>query len=210
MRRCVRVCVRASMRMRTCVCVHALLIRASAYVSYTKFWSGVPRGDFSCKFAYKIDVNFYKTIIATIPVTIMLTKPRGGAGTWCGTAVDRFRDAWLEERALPFASRASLLRAISEPSLIGKDHRGRSSREISCPSLREFTHTRRNSVPRVYYPIAIYPPRRMLSFHVESKSAISKLCVIIRHESRCTVSAYVRTPSRHHRDLHSCICNLRR
>lgn len=37
---------------------------------------GMPRGDFSCKFAYKIDVNFYKTIIATIYVTIILTKLR--------------------------------------------------------------------------------------------------------------------------------------
>lgn len=36
----------------------------------------MPRGDFSCKFAYKIDVNFYKTIIATIYVTIILTKLR--------------------------------------------------------------------------------------------------------------------------------------
>lgn len=36
----------------------------------------MPRGDFSCKFAYKIDVNFYKTIIAAIYVTIILTKLR--------------------------------------------------------------------------------------------------------------------------------------
>lgn len=43
---------------------------------------GMPRGDFSCKFAYKIDVNFYKTIIATIYVTIMLTKLRTPGRTY--------------------------------------------------------------------------------------------------------------------------------
>lgn len=43
---------------------------------HTQSPRGMPRADFSCKFAYKIDVNFYKTIIATIYVTIMLTKLR--------------------------------------------------------------------------------------------------------------------------------------
>lgn len=72
---------------RACVCVYMdiyLYIYATHTCISVRVIRKVPArhadGDFSCKFAYKIDVNFYKTIIATIYVTIILTKPDPGAG----------------------------------------------------------------------------------------------------------------------------------
>lgn len=55
-----------------CVCARRYVEQEAT--RHTRFRSRIPSEDFSCKFAYKIDVNFCKTITTTIYVTIMLTK----------------------------------------------------------------------------------------------------------------------------------------
>lgn len=72
---------------------------------HTRFRSRIPSEDFSCKFAYKIDVNFCKTITTTIYVTIMLTKlaPPDGNSVDRGSLRARARSSFLEEKTDPTA-----------------------------------------------------------------------------------------------------------
>jgi len=123
-----RVCVTKCSHVCVRLYIDALLIRASAHVSWAKSRSGTPRGDFSCKFAYKIDVNFYKTITATIYVTIMLTKLRAGVPR--GNAAAELQLTVFGTYGWGVQPPRSLsLLVIHQRGLIGKDYRLLADRE---------------------------------------------------------------------------------